>query len=52
MEPLKILCPIANNICAQKTADDICMIPLPETTKMLETISYAGNLAGHGLITL
>lgn len=41
-------CPIINNYSAQKVTDDICTIPLPETTIRLEEVSRAGKLVGNG----
>ena len=45
---LFLLCPLLNNAFAEKTADTLEAIPLPETTEVTEKISRAGKLTGNG----
>lgn len=43
-----IACPFVNDISAKKVTEDICSIPLPESTRRLEEVSRAGKLVGSG----
>lgn len=43
-----ISCPFVNDISAKKVTEDICGIPLPESTRKLEEVSRAGKLVGNG----
>ena len=43
-----IYVPVANNIIAAGTANEILSVPLPEKTEYIEKISAAGKLSGNG----
>ena len=40
--------PLINNHAAYKVEKALCEIPLPEETKLIESVSQAGKLTGNG----
>ncbi|MBQ8824665.1 MAG: hypothetical protein IJZ64_05465, partial [Ruminococcus sp.] len=40
--------PIINNYSASKVKKELCNIPLPSNTEIIESISKAGKLVGNG----
>ena len=40
--------PAVNDHAARETADRLAALPLPEDTRLLETVCQAGKLAGNG----
>lgn len=40
--------PLINNYTAYKVEKALCEIPLPEETKLIESLSQAGKLTGNG----
>lgn len=40
--------PIVNDYSANKIAETLCAIPLPESTEFVESVSQAGKFVGNG----
>lgn len=40
--------PLMNNYCAYKVEKKLCEVPLPEKTKLVESLSQAGKMIGNG----
>ena len=40
--------PLINNHTAYKVEKELCEIPLPEETELIESLSQAGKLTGNG----
>lgn len=43
-----VLIPLMNNYCAYKVEKKLCEVPLPEKTKLVESLSQAGKMTGNG----
>ncbi len=43
-----VLIPIINDYCAYQVEKELCSIPLPKETELIESLSKSGKLTGNG----